>query len=479
MTVDGGTFETLVPSQFISLSIPNPLHRPNSTPIPYGAFLRIAVLDSPVQIAGESPGIAAMLVPVNREYDWIFSTEAGHLQLLLNSPGISRLILVGNLPQSSDNYYNRCRLLNNTTAYQAEFEETLTLSLLGLLPKVCFKNGLPQIPFLVYEDNVIRSFVVAKCFGSCVGEMLVEDIEIEIHDEVGDALKREFRRRLRFKRMPNFVQTEIRISPGISADSGNLELGGEVSFWPEMGVLVHPYLPPMVASLSLIATHVEQRLESGSRPRVLCVGVGGGALLTFLASHFGFEVMGVEADETVLRVARKYFGLKEGEFLRVCVGDGIEVIEKFSRQDINQNSGSASGPVETDGCLDIFGGCYDRMDLIMVDLDSGDVSNGISAPPFEFLQNSVLVAAKLALHKLGILVINVIPPSRSFYDYVILQFREVFSELYEIDVGNGENYVLIVTVSSIGSVFNGGGNYILEKLKLILAMSYLDSIRKI
>ncbi|KAJ4980342.1 hypothetical protein NE237_031179 [Protea cynaroides] len=479
MAVDGGTFETLVPSQFISFTIPNPHHRSNSTPTPYGAYLRIAVLDSPVRIAGEQPGIAAMLVPVDRENDWIFSTEAGHLQLLLNSAGFSRLILVGNIPQSSGNFYNRRRLLDNTKAYQAEFEESLKLLLFGLFPKTCFKNGLPHVPFLVYEDNVIRSVVVEKCSGSCVGEMLVEDIEIEIQDESGDSLKREFRRRLRFKRMPNLVQTEVRISPVNRDYSGNFELGEEVDFWPEMGILVHPYLPPMVASLSLIAPYLEQRLESGSRPRVFCVGVGGGALLTFLARHFGFEVMGVEADEMVLRVAREFFGLKDGEFLRVCCGDGIEVLDKFARCAINQNSDSAVCHVETDGCLNIFGGCYGRMDVIMVDLDSGDARNGISAPPSEFVQMHILVAAKLALNEPGILVVNVIPPSRSFYDSLILEFREVFSELYEIDVGNEENLVLIATVSSIDFVHNGDGNSIGKKLKLILAGSFLDSIRKI
>jgi len=36
------------------------------------------------------------LVSQIREPDWIFSTESGHLQLLLSSPGISQLILIGN-----------------------------------------------------------------------------------------------------------------------------------------------------------------------------------------------------------------------------------------------------------------------------------------------------------------------------------------------------------------------------------------------
>ncbi|PQQ06960.1 methyltransferase-like protein 13 [Prunus yedoensis var. nudiflora] len=77
--------------------------------------------------------------------------------------------------------------------------------------------------------------------------MVVEDVEI---DSGGEASKREFRRRLRFKRMPNLVQTEGRI-------------------------------------------------RSGFRPKALCLGVGGGALLGFLKAELGFQVVGVEADKEV------------------------------------------------------------------------------------------------------------------------------------------------------------------------------------
>ncbi|XP_022640479.1 uncharacterized protein LOC106772352 [Vigna radiata var. radiata] len=87
MALDASTFETLTPSRFISFTIPHPSF--SNTP------LRVAVLDSPLQ-PNDVPQVGAMLVPEGREIDWIFSTELGHLQLLLSSPEISRLILIGN-----------------------------------------------------------------------------------------------------------------------------------------------------------------------------------------------------------------------------------------------------------------------------------------------------------------------------------------------------------------------------------------------
>ncbi|KAF9598706.1 hypothetical protein IFM89_029956 [Coptis chinensis] len=443
--MEKGTFQNLTPSQFISSTFPNPL-KTSPELNPYSNSLRIAVLDSPQQTPN-SPHLAAMLVPKYRENDWIFSTDTGHLQLLLNSPEISRLILIGNPPH--DNFtsvYNRSIHYDST-----KLEESLKPILFALSPKSAFKNGLPEIPFVIYEDNVIRSVSVGNCFGSCVGEMLVENVEIETHNTE----TREFRRRLRFKRMPNLVQTEIRIIPETLPSNAGIE---NMVFRIDSSSLVHPYLPPMVASLSLVSAYLEERLCSGSRLRVLCIGVGGGALLAFLQTHFGFQVYGVESDEMVKKIAMQYFGLVENELLRVCVGDGIEVIETLARGD------------NVDG-FDKFDSPFD---VIMVDLDASDVRNGIGAPPMEFVSKKVLLATKLALHKNGILVINVIPVCRTFYDYLISEFREVFAEVYEINVGNDENYVLIATVSPISFDLNDSGNSIMKKLKLTIPKQYVD-----
>ncbi|KAL7228553.1 hypothetical protein ACSBR2_007300 [Camellia fascicularis] len=467
MSMDKGTFEALVPSRFITFTFPNPSHSTTTTATHHHLhtqLLRVAVLDSPSQpTTPNPPRIAAMIVPTHRETDWIFSTDTGHLQLILNSPEISRLILIGNLPIDSHPTIYTCPISIDPTL-QSKLAESLTPLLLALSPKSAFKYGLPEIPFLGYEDDVIGSVIVERCVGDCVGEMLIEDVELEG--------KREFRRRLRFKRMPNLIQTQIRIIPNTSLDSVNL---GDVEFGLDMASLVHPYLTPMVASLSLIGSYLEERIRGGFRPKALCLGVGGGALLTFLNNQLGFEVIGLEADEIVLNIAKKHFGLQDSKYVRFCVGDGIEFVEKLAGQYRKPNCDC----VDNGCCLDNVD-CLDaKFDVIMVDLDSSDAGMGIMAPPLEFVGKSVLLASRLVLSEHGILVINVIPPSRSFYETLIHKFQEFFKELYEIDVGNGENFVLIATALPIGTASIDYENPFLSKLKLVISGAYLDSMRKI
>lgn len=460
MALDIKIFETIIPSRFLSFTIPNPV-------LP-AHLLRVAVLDSPVQLT-ESPQVAALFVPQTREPDWIFSTESGHLQLLLSSPGISRLILIGNNringPDSSPLTYHK----RDDAQYVKSLENSLKPLFFALSPKVSVKDGIFDVPVLDYEDNLICSVVLERRAGIFVSEMLVEDIEIESDSEL-----REFRRRLRFKRMPNLVQTEIRIVPQKVFELDRVKIGGEVKFRPDTKVLVHSYLIPMVASLSLIGSCIEDRFRKGLKPKALCLGVGGGALLSFLRTQLGFEVFGVEMDEEVLRVARQYFGLEE---IQVCVGDAIEYVEKLASRDrvLNLVSGEDNGDCNLNHA-NVFDA---KFDVIMVDLDSCDPRNGVIAPPLEFVKKHILLAARSVLSDFGIFVMNVIPPTRLFYDTLIHEFQEIFHELYEIDVGNGENFVLIAKVSPVSSPLSECENSFLQKLRIAILGRYLDSIRKI
>ncbi|XP_048324909.1 uncharacterized protein LOC107410366 [Ziziphus jujuba] len=453
MALDKSTFETIAPSRFISFTFPNPSLS--------NSLLRISVLDSPIYPL-KSPRVAAMFVPKRRESDWIFSTESGHFQLLHNSPGISRLILVGNLPindSSPPEFYRRP--VDNDESLQSGLEVSLKPLFLALSPKSCFENGIPEIPILRYEDNVVRSVVLGRFIGSLVGEMVVEDVEIEGRIELVSCPKREFRRRLRFKRMPNFIQTEIPILPkmGLGCDSAGI---GEVEFLPDIGVLVHPYLAPMAASLKLVGSYIEDRIRSGFKPKSLCLGVGGGALLAFLRNQLDFVVVGVEADEQVVSVAKQYFGLEDDGHIKIWVGDAMDYIERLAHQSCDKNSDC----VETE------------FDVVMVDLDSSDVRTGVCAPPLDFVRKHVLLAVRSVLCDNGLLAINVIPPSGSFHEIIVHEFGEVFSELYQIDVGNGENFVLIATKSPVTFPVSDCENSFLSKLKVVLSDAFMDSIRK-
>lgn len=329
---------------------------------------------------------------------------------------------------------------------------------------------------LSYEDNVNSSVVLGIHVGSFVGEMMVEDVEI---DEGGS--ERDFRRRLRFKRMPNLVQTQMRIVPKTPNFCCSHRLGiGEIDFKPDPSILVHPYLAPMVASLKLISSYIEELTESGFRTKALCLGIGGGALLSFMKTQLSFEVVGVEVDEQVLSVARQYFGLENDCHITVYVEDAMEFIKKLARLICSQNSCS-SGDRRFEGSLcvgDSEDGHY-VFDVIMIDMDSSDVNSGLSAPTLEFLQKDVLLAVRSTLCGRGILVINVIPSSLSFYEATIRDLRAVFCNLYKIDVGNGENFVLIAVMLPIDSSTSNHDNSFLIKLRALVPGVFMDSIKKI
>lgn len=365
------------------------------------------------------------------------------------------------------------------SSFRKELEVCSKPLLLALSPRSLFKNGIPEIPVLSYEDNLLSSVVIHKCVGSLVGEMLVEDVEIESEGGVDGCLKREFRRRLRFKRMPNLIQTEISVVPDTVFLSNCVGIG-EVRFVPDLRVLVHPYVPPMVASLSLISEYMEGRIQLGFRPKALCLGVGGGALLTFLRNQLGFEVVGVDADDEVLRVAKNYFGLEDSEFMHVVIGDAIKYVKKLSHYESwHHMCSSAASEHKVHSHYTNVEGFNQKFDVVMVDLDSSNVKSDISAPPLEFVKKHVLLAAKSVLSEFGILAINVISPSRPFFCKLLQHFEEVFDALYKIDVGNGENFVLIATVSTQASSVEDCSNSFFMRLKSVIPEAHINSITKI
>uniref|UniRef100_J3MUH6 PABS domain-containing protein n=2 Tax=Oryza brachyantha TaxID=4533 RepID=J3MUH6_ORYBR len=450
------------PSRFVAFSFPNPLLHDASSPYGDGAgFLRVAVLDSPLRPPpAPAPRTAAMLVPAGRHRDWIFSTRAGHLHLLLSSQPqchLSRLVLVGpELTAPSPRGVVSCAAARPDP--DPAHARLLPL-LLALCPRAAFGgNAIPDVPLLSFHDDLLRIAPVKVATGPVVGEMVVEDVAVDCTPHPV-----ELRRRLRFKRTPFLVQTQVRLvrrsSPG---DSCLLEALDEVaggSLQPEVGgELVQPYLQAMASGLAVIAPSMDESFRLGDKPRCLCAGIGGGALLMSIRMGLQCDVLGIEADDVVLDVARSHFGLVEDEFLQVRVGDAIQTIQDFARKGEHDMNFRA----------------------IMVDLDSCDPICGVSAPPLEMTQESVLLAARTILHRNGALILNVIPPAAdgTFYKGLIDVLRRVFSELYEISVGNGENFILVATASPVETILSDGSGSFLTELRT-LSGGFLEHITRI
>ncbi|KAJ6980087.1 hypothetical protein NC653_028037 [Populus alba x Populus x berolinensis] len=123
MALNIKTFETIIPSRFLSLTIPNPVLPTH--------LLQVAVLDSLIQIT-KSP-------------------QSGHLQLLLSSFGIARLILIGNnringSDSSSLTYHKR-----EDAQYVKSFENSLKPLILLYLLKLALKMGFLMCLFWIMK----------------------------------------------------------------------------------------------------------------------------------------------------------------------------------------------------------------------------------------------------------------------------------------------------------------------------------------
>ncbi|KAJ3670827.1 hypothetical protein LUZ60_008253 [Juncus effusus] len=448
----------LSPSRYLTFTYPHP--HPHPLPSrPYSDPLRIAVLDSPLRLA-PPPVTAAMFVPPGREHDWIFSTLAGHLSLIISS-SVSRLVLIGSVPEQLPKPYMKVSPPDLNA-----LESSIMPLLLALCPQIAFrKSTLPRVPFLSFEDSAIRIVPKEIIVGSIVGDMIVEDVAIEnSNSDSNDSI--EIRRRLRFKRMPNLIQTQVLLSPNLpscsTSDSNSdwLSVLDSESIRVKNGSLVQPYLAPMVAGLSLISHSLMEKLTIKTKPRCLCLGVGGGDLLMCLNSKLGFDVIGVEIDPVVLDVAKKHFDLVEDEFLHVHIGNGIQIINEFALKFRSERK---------------IGLCFDA---IMVDLDSGDVVSGVKAPPLELLEKDFLLNIRSILCENGVLVINVIPPldDESFLKGIFEVFIGVFTELYRVDVEGDESFVLFATIGKVG--IERKWEFV-EKLEEIVGEKLIRSIRKI
>jgi hypothetical protein len=237
----------------------------------------------------------------------------------------------------------------------------------ALAPRICFQAGPPVIPFVSYADNILQRIVVEGAYSTLTGAIVVEDVALldenatissssssrtdDSKDSdvqflpcvVDEGLRRKapklrrkapqlkqlcdeedrdrksvrvvWRRRLRFKRMPNLIQTEVSLNFQSGTQTSASEAQSNVKDLSSvdrimhggtqrLGVcgqtngglhldhsqLVHKYLAPIVAGLVLVAPALEAWMELGKRVKVLALGIGGGALPIFLHKHFGFHV---------------------------------------------------------------------------------------------------------------------------------------------------------------------------------------------
>ncbi|KAL2651853.1 hypothetical protein R1flu_019981 [Riccia fluitans] len=343
-------------------------------PLSNSVSVTAVVLDSTRAASGQTTDCrcAALIVPRQREKEWVYSTEGGQWQLLV-SAGVSRLII---LFRRRDSVKQAKQYQRRVNISDEALETILRPLVLALTPKILFCGGIPKIPFLNYSDSVIQRVEKEVAYSSLTGFMMVEDVELKPELEEGSRsscvsrISSQFpggehesielvtssskssstwKRRLIFQRMPNLIQTEaalmIHPQPGSKPCGRERKAEGSSSKRKEKGFpqtrqglervvdhsrLVHKYLPPIVAGFVLISPVLDSSIRSRQKAKVFCIGVGGGALPTFLHHQFDFHIKVIDVDGVVLDLARRHFGLKEGSSLEVTAGDGLDAVAEIA-----------------------------------------------------------------------------------------------------------------------------------------------------
>ena len=129
---------------------------------------------------------------------------------------------------------------------------------------------------------------------------------------------------------------------------------------------------------------------------VLVLGLGGGALCTYLHQQFpALCIDGVDIDPAMVDLAKKYFGFNQSANLKARIADGVQFVRDtaatgravvralhFSRIDLS---------------IDLFACKGDRYGCVMIDVDCKDRTLGMSCPPPSFVEASFLHALNKCL----------------------------------------------------------------------------------
>ena len=157
-------------------------------------------------------------------------------------------------------------------------------------------------------------------------------------------------------------------------------------------------------------------MENKNNLRNLVVGLGGGGLLTFIFHHVKELTMtAVEIDPEIVKVAKEYFGLSEDKNrLEIVVDDGLEFLKN------SKNS---------------------KYHSITFDVDSKDITMGMSCPPREFVQKDILTAVEASLSDDGIFILNFVSRDDSMRENVLKSIREVFPNLFSYKLEEDVNEI--------------------------------------
>ncbi|KAH8350772.1 hypothetical protein KR084_011029 [Drosophila pseudotakahashii] len=317
---------------------------------------------------------AAFIVPQGREVEWLFATPVGRKKLQ-DSANFQRLAVV---------------TLHRDQVYSTLDEVKLELadSIKNLSP-----TGLnEQIPYLSLGSDVGKRETLICGFSKISGDFRIEEVEAN-----GKTL-----RRLIFLSNQFVVQSEALVK--------TIKIKGKKERKKiDFGYLACQHHLYMSVGVQLATT--VQNPKKDVEKDVLVIGLGGGGLCSFLhAALPQARITAVEIDPIMLEVAEQYFELKQDKRFHVVIDDGLDFVERCRNEDIH-------------------------FDAVLFDVDSKDLSLGMSCPPQSFLANKILQHIKEIIGPKGLFMLNLVCRDESLRTEALENLHKVFPAVcsYKLD----------------------------------------------
>ncbi|XVF84603.1 hypothetical protein PTKIN_Ptkin17bG0050600 [Pterospermum kingtungense] len=397
-------------------------------------FLYNAVLlDAKQQSGAFSFHCGIFIVPKTRAHEWLFSSEEGQWQVVESSKA-ARLIMV---------------LLDtiHANADMEDIQKDLSPLVKPLAPADNDKGD--PIPFMTASDGIKQRNIVYQGSSSLTGPMVIEDVVYENAD--GDFNRSLPFRRLIFERNKGLVQSEALLTRDGSFEKSiyetelnkasssskvkrkgmqrrNNESSSKMKVYH--GYLASAYHTGIISGFSLLSSYLEGVASAGNKVRAVVLGLGAGLLPMFLHGCMQFmQIEAVELDSNMLNLAKDYFGFTEDSRLKVHVADGIQFV-----QDCIDLSAAGDIPLHKNKNT--------AVDILIVDVDSSDLSSGMTCPAPDFVEESFLRNVKDTLSEQGLFVINLVSRSPAVKDMVVSRMKEVFSHLFCLQLEGEVNLVI-------------------------------------
>ncbi|CAL1687145.1 unnamed protein product [Lasius platythorax] len=325
---------------------------------------------------------AAFIVPQGKEMDWLFSTKEGRQQVL-KSAKHDRLAIVT---------LRREHKFESWDAVKTELQDCVrNLAPAGL-------SGKHDIPFLSLGSDVGARTTCYEGKSDISGPFVVEEVEKDGH---------EFRR-LVFLNNPYVIQSEARLKEAKSRR-------GKTKKITDPGLLACEHHIHMSVGVSAVIDIKEEQ-------EIMIIGLGGGALCMFLHHCFPkLKITAVEIDNAMLKMATEYFNLILDDRMKVEIADGIRFIKDAAA-------------------------CEKKYKAILFDIDSKDTTVGMSCPPKQFLELSILKTVAACLTEDGLFILNLVSRDRNLKQRAKDELNSIFQSLACYTIQDEVNEIVMCSV---------------------------------